>query len=91
MSGTPGDVARMAGAHTVDSLLRDMFGTPRRTVEGEMPLLDELLAAPEVAAHLDRAALERLLDPASYLGLAGLFVDRVLGRATEPRDSGTKV
>ncbi len=39
---------------------------------------DVLAATPEVAAHLDREAIGRLLDPAGYLGSAGVFVDRVL-------------
>lgn len=33
-----------------------------------------------VAGKLGRAALERLTDPAGYLGAAGEFVDRVVGR-----------
>jgi len=32
----------------------------------------------EIAKHLDRAALEKLCDPANYLGQAGEMVDRVL-------------
>jgi 3-carboxy-cis,cis-muconate cycloisomerase len=35
-----------------------------------------LRARPEVAAHLQPAEIEALLDPAGYLGSAGLFVDR---------------
>ena len=58
-----------------------VYAATMRAVERDTPLLDELLAEPDVAEHLDRAAIERLLDPASYLGLAGQFVDRVLGRA----------
>jgi 3-carboxy-cis,cis-muconate cycloisomerase len=43
--------------------------------------LIELLAADgEVTRHLDRAALEQLLDPANYLGLAATMVDRVLAK-----------
>ena len=38
---------------------------------------------PEVARHLDRAAIERLTDPANYLGAAPAMVDRVL--AGRPR------
>jgi 3-carboxy-cis,cis-muconate cycloisomerase len=41
--------------------------------------LAEVLAEDaEVARHFDRAALDRLTDPASYLGLAPAMVDRVL-------------
>jgi 3-carboxy-cis,cis-muconate cycloisomerase len=37
----------------------------------------------EIAAHLDRAGLERLCDPANYLGQAGAMVDRVLQARTK--------
>jgi len=42
------------------------------------PLVDLLAENKEITAHLDRAALEKLCDPANYLGLAGEMVDRVL-------------
>ena len=44
-------------------------------------LADALLREPEVAAQLDRAAIERLTDPAGYLGSADAFIDRVLAAA----------
>jgi 3-carboxy-cis,cis-muconate cycloisomerase len=44
------------------------------------PLLDLLCENVEIAQHLDRAALTKLCDPANYLGLAGVMVDRVLER-----------
>jgi len=43
-------------------------------------LLDALLARTEVTDRLDRAELERLTDPANYLGLAPQMVDRALAR-----------
>jgi 3-carboxy-cis,cis-muconate cycloisomerase len=52
----------------------------RALAEGK-PLLDTLAAMPEIAKHLDRAALARLLDPASYLGEARDVVDRTLAHA----------
>jgi 3-carboxy-cis,cis-muconate cycloisomerase len=48
-----------------------------------LPLTDALLRDPAVASRLDRAAIERMTDPASYLGSAGAFVDRVLAAADE--------
>jgi len=48
-------------------------------------LLDALLADPDVTAHLDHAALEKLTDPAAYLGDAGALVDRVAERAASLR------
>lgn len=44
------------------------------------PLVDLLAAHPEIARHVSRAELERMCDPANYLGLAGAMVDRVLAR-----------
>jgi 3-carboxy-cis,cis-muconate cycloisomerase len=41
-------------------------------------LLDALCADPAVTAHLAPERLQALLDPESYTGLAGAFVDRVL-------------
>ena len=55
-----------------------VYEASMRAVESGGPLLEGLLAEPDVIAHLDRPALERLLEPASYVGLAGAFVDRVL-------------
>jgi 3-carboxy-cis,cis-muconate cycloisomerase len=41
-------------------------------------LADALAALPEVSSHFDRAAIERLTDPANYLGLAPQMVDRAI-------------
>jgi 3-carboxy-cis,cis-muconate cycloisomerase len=50
-----------------------------RTVNEQGGTLAEVLAAdPAVSGHLDRAAIERLTDPANYLGAAPAMVDRVL-------------
>ena len=43
-----------------------------------IPLADALAREPAVASRLDRAAIERLTDPAHYLGSADAFIDRVL-------------
>jgi 3-carboxy-cis,cis-muconate cycloisomerase len=48
------------------------------------PLVDLLARNAEISRHLTRAELERMVDPAHYLGLAGEMVDRVL--ALERRD-----
>jgi 3-carboxy-cis,cis-muconate cycloisomerase len=50
----------------------------RQVVATGRTLLDLLAENTEVAKHLDRAALEKLCDPANYLGQAGEMVDRVL-------------
>jgi 3-carboxy-cis,cis-muconate cycloisomerase len=51
----------------------------RTAVAQDRHLLDVLRAAPAITAHLSPERLEALLDPESYTGLAGAFVDRVLG------------
>ena len=50
----------------------------RDAVAKKQPLLDLLAAHPEINKHVDRAALQRMLDPANYLGQSGHMVDRVL-------------
>jgi len=52
----------------------------RQAISEDRPLIDLLASHPEIAKHLDRPALERMCDPASYLGQAGVMVDRVLAR-----------
>ncbi|MEN2431847.1 adenylosuccinate lyase family protein [Comamonas sp. F1-6] len=50
-----------------------------RTVNEKGGTLAEALAAlPEVTKHFDRATIDRLTDPANYLGLAPQMVDRAL-------------
>ncbi|WP_434034928.1 class-II fumarase/aspartase family protein [Cupriavidus sp. a3] len=41
-------------------------------------LADALAALPAVTKHFDRAAIDRMTDPANYLGLAPQMVDRAL-------------
>src|SRR5215510_7840258 len=54
-----------------------------RVVNDTGRTLAEVLAEDaEVSRHFDRAALDRLTDPANYLGLAPAMVDRVLKRST---------
>jgi 3-carboxy-cis,cis-muconate cycloisomerase len=52
----------------------------QKALEADMHLLEVLCAEPHVTAHLSRAQLEALLDPENYTGLAGAFVDRVVGQ-----------
>src|SRR5215510_10052539 len=42
------------------------------------PLVDLLAQDNEISKHVSRAELEKMCDPANYLGLAGEMVDRVL-------------
>ncbi len=50
----------------------------RQAMATGRPFVDLLAEDPEIGAHLDRGELQRLVDPAGYLGLAGEMVDRVL-------------
>ena len=52
----------------------------RKAVTGDRSFLDLLAENPEIAPHMSRAELAKLVDPANYLGLAGEMVDRVLAR-----------
>jgi 3-carboxy-cis,cis-muconate cycloisomerase len=70
-AGLAGALGRV-GAHDLVARLS------REAADGGRPLRAVLAADPQVQAHLDEAALERLLDPEGYLGSAGRFVDRAL-------------
>ena len=50
----------------------------RESLASGKPLIELLVGHPEIARHVDRPALERMLDPAHYLGQSGVMVDRVL-------------
>jgi 3-carboxy-cis,cis-muconate cycloisomerase len=50
----------------------------REVVKTGCPLIDLLEKNPEIRKHADRQELEKLVDPANYLGVAGEMVDRVL-------------
>src|SRR5712691_9867442 len=52
----------------------------RKAATSGEPLVDLLAKDQEISRHVTRADLERMCDPANYLGLAGEMVDRVLAR-----------
>jgi 3-carboxy-cis,cis-muconate cycloisomerase len=56
-----------------------VYACCRRAREG-VPLADALAAAPEVAAQLSRAEIDRLIEPANYLGAASAMVRDLLAR-----------
>jgi 3-carboxy-cis,cis-muconate cycloisomerase len=66
------------GKHRAHELVSEIS---RRAIEEKKPFVDLLASNPDISKHLDRATLERLLDPAGYLGLAREMVDRVLALA----------
>jgi 3-carboxy-cis,cis-muconate cycloisomerase len=69
-------LAPFAGRQEAHHLVADAC---RTALAEDRHLLDVLRAEPAVTAHLSPERLEALLDPESYTGLAGAFVDRVLG------------
>jgi len=68
-------LGRHIGREYAHDLVYDLC---REAIARDVPLIELLAGNREIAAHVDRAALERLCDPASYLGQAGAMVDRVL-------------
>jgi 3-carboxy-cis,cis-muconate cycloisomerase len=52
----------------------------RESAAKGQPLVDLLAKDAEISRHVTRAELEKMCDPANYLGLAGEMVDRVLAR-----------
>jgi 3-carboxy-cis,cis-muconate cycloisomerase len=52
----------------------------RQVAATGQPLIDLLAKDKEISQHMDRSGLEKLVDPANYLGLAGDMIDRVLAR-----------
>jgi 3-carboxy-cis,cis-muconate cycloisomerase len=52
----------------------------REAIKQDRPLLELLAANAEITKYVDRKKLAELCDPANYLGLSGVMVDRVLER-----------
>lgn len=67
------------GPHIGREFAHDLvYDLCREALLHKLPLIELLARHPQISAHVDRAALERMLDPANYLGLSGVMVDRVL-------------
>ena len=71
MMGLGDKLGRNYAHDLVYDICRDVVKTGR-------PLIDLLEENPEIRKHADRKALEKMVDPANYLGVAGEMVDRVL-------------
>ncbi|HVN28386.1 MAG TPA: hypothetical protein VMT64_07865, partial [Candidatus Binataceae bacterium] len=63
------------GRHRAHELVAELS---RRAIAERTSFIEILAADSEVSAHLDRAALEKLLNPSNYVGLASEMVDRIL-------------
>ncbi len=68
-------LGRYLGREYAHDLVYDLC---RQAVVEKKPLLELLVANAVISAHVNRAQLEAMLDPANYLGEAGVMVDRVL-------------
>jgi 3-carboxy-cis,cis-muconate cycloisomerase len=55
-----------------------VYDACRLSYEKDLTLADALSADTRVSSRIDRASIERLTQPANYLGLAPAMVDRVL-------------
>ena len=55
-----------------------VYDVCRLVVKTGRPLIDLLVEDKEISKHATRAELEKMVDPANYLGVAGEMVDRVL-------------
>ncbi len=55
-----------------------VYDACRNALEAGTPLIDQLRRVDEVVRHFDDAALERLVDPANYVGAAPEMVDRLV-------------
>jgi 3-carboxy-cis,cis-muconate cycloisomerase len=61
-----------------------VYDACRAVNESGGTLAEALAALPAVTRHVDRATIDRLTDPANYLGLAPQMVDRALALSTSP-------
>ena len=69
------------GPHIGREVAHDLvYDICRHAVKQQRPLLDLLCENEQIMAHVDRAALAALCDPANYLGQSGVMVDRVLAQ-----------
>jgi 3-carboxy-cis,cis-muconate cycloisomerase len=59
-----------------------VYDVCRKVAKSGQPLVELLSQDKEISTHLSRSDLEKLLDPANYLGLAGEMIDRVLALET---------
>ena len=56
-----------------------------KVVKTGRPLVDLLAEDKEIRKHINRKGLEKLVDPANYLGVAGAMVDRALATHRKAR------
>jgi 3-carboxy-cis,cis-muconate cycloisomerase len=60
----------------------------KKAVAGKRELKDILLADKQVTAKMKAAEIEKLFDPKNYIGVAQIFIDRLLAAAKGGKKSG---
>jgi 3-carboxy-cis,cis-muconate cycloisomerase len=68
-------MGRYIGREYAHDLVYDLC---RQALKENRPLIDILVAHPEIIAHVSRDQLQAMCDPVNHLGQAGVMVDRVL-------------
>ncbi|MBE2270667.1 MAG: adenylosuccinate lyase [Anaerolinea sp.] len=68
------ELGRFVGRQTAHDLI---YEAAMEAFEQRRPFADVLKERPAITAHLSAARIEALLNPAEYVGLSGVFVDRV--------------
>lgn len=72
------------GPHIGREFAHDLvYDLCREAVKQQRPLIDLLCENEQITRHVDRAALERMCEPAHCLGQSGVMVDRVLAAARD--------
>ena len=70
-------LGRYIGREYAHDLVYDIC---REAIRQRRPLVELLAENKEITQHVSRSELERMCDPAQYLGQAGVMVDRVLAQ-----------
>jgi adenylosuccinate lyase len=69
------------GEHVGRQVAHDVvYECAMQSVETNQAFLQQLQRDARVTAYLSPAEITKLLDPTQYVGLAAVFVDRVLAR-----------
>ena len=75
------EVGKAIGRQNAHDLV---YAAAMQSYERREPFAQVLKSDPVVSQHLDAATIDQLLDPQTYLGLAGEYVDRVLTGIVSP-------
>lgn len=80
-------LAKSMGKQRAHQLLYEIAMEARNARRGaDAPLVDLLAAHPDISSVFSRAELEKAMDPATHIGLAGQLTDRVVQSAVDWMD-----